>query len=267
MPVAEIRDLSCPGPGGDIAMRLYRGSPVKAGQPQPVLVWYHGGGWVLGSIDSHDGVCRELASRADITVISVDYRLGPDHMFPAAVDDAIASTWWIAENAGELDIDPTRLAVGGDSAGGNLSAVISIHARDTDGPRIAAQILAYPVTDMSLTQASHARCADYPPIPPKTMEWFFERYCRDADRTDWRAAPLLAESHTNLPPALVIVGGYDPLRDEGIAYADKMNAAGSSAEVFEMPGQIHGFLTMNKIITEASQAQAAMADALRKHLS
>ncbi|MGI9425604.1 MAG: alpha/beta hydrolase, partial [Hyphomicrobiaceae bacterium] len=266
--IAEVRDLKCPGPGGDIPLRLYRGSRFQSDKPQPALVYFHGGGWVLGSLDSHDGVCCEIAKRADITVISVDYRLGPEHLFPAAVDDSIAATEWIAEQARELGIDPSRLAVGGDSAGGNLAAVVAIHARDNAGPAIAAQVLAYPVTDMSLTQESHARCADIPPIPPDTMRWFFDRYCRsEADKTDWRAAPLAAASHAKLPPALIIVGGYDPLSDEGIAYADKLNAAGGTAEVFRMPGQIHGFLTMNKIITESSQAHDAMEAALKKFLA
>lgn len=268
MAIAETRNLTCPGLGGDIPMRLYRGSQLQAGGRQPVLVYFHGGGWVLGDLDSHDGVCREIANRADITVISVDYRLGPEHLFPAAVDDAIASTEWIAANAAELGIDTARLAVGGDSAGGNLAAVVSLYARDKGGPAVAAQILAYPVTDMSLTQESHARNADIPPIPPDTMQWFFERYCRnEADKKDWRAAPLLAESHADLPPALVIVGGYDPLMDEGVAYAEKMKAAGCAAEVFHMPGQIHGFLTMNKIITEASQAHDAIEKALKKYFA
>lgn len=265
--IAETRNLTCPGRGGDIPLRLYRGSILQADNPQAVVVYFHGGGWVLGDLDSHDGVCREIANRADVTVISVDYRLGPEHLFPAAVEDAIAATDWIAANAATLGIDPSRIAVGGDSAGGNLAAVVALHARDNGGPSIKLQILAYPVTDMSLTQASHARCADIPPIPPDTMRWFFDRYCRDeADKTDWRAAPLLAKSHANLPPALVIVGGYDPLSDEGVAYAEKMTAAGSAAEVFRMPGQIHGFLTMNKVITEASQAHNAMEAALKKHL-
>ena len=267
MAIAEVRDLSCPGDGGDIAMRLYRGTALQDGQPQATLVYFHGGGWVLGSIDSHEGVCREIANRANMTVISVDYRLGPEHLFPAAVDDSIASTQWIAANADTLGVDTGRLAVGGDSAGGNLAAVVALHARDHGGPAIKGQILIYPVTDMSLTQESHARCAEIPPIPPDTMRWFFDRYCRnEADKSDWRAAPLLAESHANLPPALVVVGGYDPLSDEGIAYAEKMIAAGSAAEVFRMPGQIHGFMTMNKIITEASQAHDAVEAALKKYV-
>ena len=266
--LAEVHDLSCPGPAGDIPLRLYRGSKLTAGAPQPVLVYYHGGGWVLGNLDSHDVVCREVASRADMTVISDDYRLGPEDLFPAAVDDCIAATKWIASHAAELGIDSARLAVGGDSAGGNMAAVVCLDARDNNGPAIAAQILNYPVTDMSLEQASHEKCAEIPPIPPKTMEWFFDRYCRNqADKKDWRAAPLLAGSHANLPPALVIVGGYDPLHDEGVEYADKMNAAGSKAEVFDMPGQIHGFLTMNKIITEAAHAHEAIANYLKANVA
>jgi acetyl esterase len=263
--VAEVRHLACPGPAGDIPLRLYRGTQLDPTAPQPALVYYHGGGWVLGSLDSHDGVCREIARRTGITVISVDYRLGPEHLFPAAVDDAMAAACWVADNASSLAIDAGRIGVGGDSAGGNLAAVVAIEARDAGGPDIAAQILAYPVTDMSLTQPSHAKCAELPPIPPDTMRWFFDRYCRsEADKTNWRAAPLLAQSHADLPPALVIVGGYDPLRDEGVAYARKMRAAGSTAEVFEMPGQIHGFLTMNKIVTEAEQAHDAMERAIRQ---
>ncbi len=265
--IAETVELTCPGPVGDIALRLYRGTALEAAAPQAVLVYFHGGGWVLGDLESHDGVCREIAKRADITVISVDYRLGPEHMFPAAVDDAIAATRWIAHNAGELGVDPSRLAVAGDSAGGNLAAVVALDARDRGGPAIALQVLIYPAVDMSLRQASHARLADMAPIPPDTMRWFFARYCaNEADRADWRAAPLLANSHAGLPPALIIVGGYDPLCDEGEEYAAKLNAAGGHAEVFKMPGQIHGFMTMNKIITEAAQAHDAIEAALKSHI-
>ncbi|MGI9522617.1 MAG: alpha/beta hydrolase [Hyphomicrobiaceae bacterium] len=267
VPVAQVHDLWCPGPGGRIRMRLYRSVTRQRDRTQPALVYFHGGGWVLGDLDSHDGVCREIANRTAIAVVSVDYRLGPEHLFPAAVEDAIAATAWIEDHAPDLGIDDQRIAVGGDSAGGNLAAVVAINARDSGRPAIKAQVLAYPVVDMSLSQASHARLADVPPIPPATMRWFFDRYCRDEnDKTDWRAAPLLAKSHANLPPALIIVGGYDPLCDEGEAYAQKLRSQGSEAEVYRMPGQIHGFLTMSKIITEADQAHEAMTRTLQRYL-
>ena len=225
--VAESRNLSMPGPAGEIALRLYRATPAVAGVMQPVIVYFHGGGWVIGDLESHDTVCRELAVRSGSTLISVDYRLAPEHVFPAAADDAIAATKWVADNAADLGVDANRLAVAGDSAGGNLAAVAAIAARD-GGQKIAFQALLYPVTDFDLTRSSYAENGARPPVKTATMAWFRDLYlAKPEDQKDWRAAPLHAADLSGLCPAFVLTAGYDPLRDEGKAYADALKAAGN----------------------------------------
>ena len=233
--IAEVRDLSMPGPAGAIPLRLYRGRPLVAGEPQPVLVFYHGGGWVIGDLESHDTVCRELAHQSGCTIIAVDYRLAPEHVFPAAVDDCIAATEWVVANAAELGVDADRLAVGGDSAGGNLAAVVAIHARDNGGPAIKFQLMIYPATDMRMETASYA-AATHPPVTRATMEWFIDLYMPDkSQRTDWRASPLLAKDLSNLPPSFTITAGYDPLSDEAEQYVEALEAAGSPAKLRRFP--------------------------------
>ena len=265
--IAETRDIRMEGPGGEIAMRLYRGRPSLPGTPQPALVFFHGGGWVIGGLDSHDTICREIAHRSGCTLISVDYRLAPEHRFPAAVDDAIAATRWISGNATQLNIDPARLSVGGDSAGGNLAAVVAIDARDNDGPAIRSQVLIYPATDMSLDTESYAAMADRPPISRATMEWFINHYVPDAaERTDWRAAPLRARDLAHLPSAFVLTAGYDPLRDEGNAFAGALAAAGTPCTLKQFPGQIHGFLNMGRINGQTDEALEVIATALKTAL-
>src|SRR5262245_3855644 len=179
-PVAAVAGLEAQGPAGPILLRLYRGVGADEGQPQPALVYFHGGGWVIGDLESHDQVCRALANRASCIVVAVDYCLAPEHKFPAAVDDAIAATRWIAANAPSLGIDARRLAVGGDSAGGNLSAVVALDARDRGGPPLVFQLLIYPATDMQMGRPSHARHADQLPLRRATMRWFVGHYLRDA---------------------------------------------------------------------------------------
>ncbi len=266
--MSEVRALSCLGPGGPIPLRLYRPKSAAPGEKLPALVFYHGGGWVLGDLDTHDTLCRELSAKAGCAVIAVDYRLAPEHRFPAAVNDAFAATAWIANHAADLAIDADRLAVGGDSAGGNLAIVVAVLARDKGGPAISYQLLIYPATDASKTQVSHQENAAILPLTKPVMEWFWAHYMGESDgTTDWRASPLNAGSLINLPPAYVITAGYDVLRDEGLDFADKLEAAGVLVTRKHYPGQIHGFITMGKIIREANAAVADAAAALRVALS
>jgi acetyl esterase len=232
---------------------------------QPALVFLHGGGWVIGDLESHDQVCRALANAARSIVAAVDYRLAPEHKFPAAVDDAIAATRWIADNAARLGIDAKRLAVGGDSAGGNLAAVVSLDARDRGGPPLVFQLLVYPGTDMALDQPSHWRHADQLPLRRTTMQWFVRNYLRDAaDVRDWRASPLRAASFERLPPALVVTAGFDPLHDEGEAYAQALSAAGVPVALKRFDGQIHGFLNMGRIVGDSGRLVELAATSLKQ---
>ncbi len=265
-PVAEVRDLAAKGPAGPIPLRLYRGKGTEAKSPQPTLIYFHGGGWVLGNLDSHDGVCRDIANAAQCTVISVDYRLAPEAKFPAAADDSIAAAQWIHDNAAELGVDRTRLAVGGDSAGGNLSAVVALHARDNGGPKLKLQVLIYPSADMSSVYPSYEEFAEQLPLTRTTMDWFVDLYLknRSEDAKDWRASPLHAKSLTGLPPAFVITAAMDPLRDEGEEFARALMKAGVPVEVKRFDGQIHGFLTMGRIVKDSAVAIAYIATELRK---
>jgi acetyl esterase len=267
MPVGEVKELTATGPAGPIAIRLYRAQPAKAGEMQPALIYFHGGGWVIGNLDSHDGVCRSLANHAGCTVLSVDYRLAPEHKFPAAVEDTIAATEWIAQHAASLGIDRGRLAVGGDSAGGNLAAVVAVHARDRGTPRLRFQLLIYPACDMSMIHGSIAEFAEQLPLTRSTLKWFIDLYLRAAtDAADWRASPLKAGNLKGLPPAYVLTAGYDPLRDEGEAFAAALRAAGVPVEAKRYPGQIHGFLTMGKFIPESATALQQLGSALKQAL-
>ncbi len=265
-PVGEVRDLAATGPAGEIPLRLYRGQGTDASRPQPALIYYHGGGWVLGNLESHDGVCRDIANAAQCTVISVDYRLAPEAKFPAAADDSIAAAQWIHDNAEDLGIDRNRLAVGGDSAGGNLSAVVALHARDNGGPKLKLQVLIYPSTDMSSVYPSYEEFAEQLPLTRTTMDWFVDLYLkqRATDAKDWRASPLHAMSLAGLPPAYVITAAMDPLRDEGEEFARALMQAGVAVETKRFDGQIHGFLTMGRIIKDSQMAIADIATELRK---
>jgi len=265
-PVAEVRDLAATGPAGKIPLRLYRGQGTDKDQPQPALIYYHGGGWVLGNLDSHDGVCRDIANAAECTVISVDYRLAPEAKFPAAADDSIAAAQWIHDNAADLGIDRARLAVGGDSAGGNLGAVVALHARDNGGPKLKLQVLIYPSADMSSVYPSYEEFAEQLPLTRTTMDWFVDLYLnsRERDAKDWRASPLHAKSLAGLPPAFIITAAMDPLRDEGEEFARALMKAGVAVEVKRFDGQIHGFLTMGRIIKDSQTAIADIATELRK---
>ncbi|WP_218510982.1 alpha/beta hydrolase [Variovorax sp. dw_308] len=265
--VAEVRELSAPGPAGAIPLRLYRPMGSQPGEVLPVLVYYHGGGWVIGDLDTHDVLCRELCNGSGCAVVAVDYRLAPEHRFPAAVDDSWAATRWIRQEAASLGIDANRLAVGGDSAGGNLAAVMSIMARDAGDLPIAFQLLIYPGTDMRRGHASHTTNGKGYLLEADTITYFHDHYITDvAQDLDWRASPLLHKDLSKLPPALVITAGFDPLRDEGLEYADTLAAAGNRATYVCFERQIHGFITMGKVLDEANAAVGLCAAELRRAL-
>ena len=265
--MAEVRDLSAPGPAGDIPLRLYRGMGTQPG-PLPVMAFYHGGGYVIGDLDTHDYVCRKLANVAQCCVIAVDYRLAPEHKFPAAIEDSAAALRWIVKEAQSLAIDPARVAVGGDSAGGNLSANMAHLARDGEVPPLCFQMLLYPGTDMSMSQPSYNRDFTQFPLSIEAIKYFIGHYLRDGkDYTDPRAAPLLAVNFKGLAPAFVLTAGYDPLADEGIAYARKLEDNDVRVTLVHMSDQMHGFLTMGRVIRASDlaleMAGAALARALR----
>jgi len=232
-----------------------------------VLVFFHGGGWVIGDLETHDVLCRQITAEAGIEVVAVDYRLAPEHKFPAAVDDAWAATKWVVANAGKLGIDPKRVAVGGDSAGGNLAAVVALLARDAGGPAIALQVLLYPVTDFTTETGSYRECADGYLLTLDSMRWFFDHYLKSpAEAGDWRASPLRAPSHAGLPPALIVTAGFDPLRDEGEAYAKKLRAAGVRVDYICYGGMVHGFVPMGRLIQAGNRAASHVATSLRDAL-
>jgi acetyl esterase len=251
----KVQPLAIPAPHGSIPARIYTPKTLrKTGGLAPCLVFFHGGGWVIGDLETHDVVCRKLAAEGELIVISVDYRLAPEHKFPAAVDDAISSTKWIAANSGSLGIDASRLMVGGDSAGGNLAAVVSLAARDCDGPKIAGQVLIYPATDFSRKHPSHREPETSILLTHSVIGWFMNHYMGDADINDWRASPARAKMLAGLPPAYVLTAGADPLRDEGDEYAKRLKEAGVSVTYRHFKGQFHGFFTMGKLLQQANVA-------------
>ncbi len=267
-PVGEVRELNADTALGAIALRLVRPIGARASDRLPALVYYHGGGWTIGDMDTHDTLCRELANGAGCAVISVDYRLGPEHRFPAAVDDCIAATDWIHAHAHELGVDPARIAVGGDSAGGNLAAVVAIAAREAGNPPIAFQLLIYPATDQRRTAPSHASNGAGYLLTRESLTYYHDHYLGgDAHDLDWRASPLLHQDLSRLPPAFVLTAGYDPLRDEGLHYAQRLSEAGTRATHLCFERQIHGFILMGKVIDEANAAVALCAAALREALA
>jgi acetyl esterase len=266
--VAETRELSIPGPAGTIAARLFRPLGSAPGDRLPALVFFHGGGWVIGDLDTHDTLCRELANGAGCAVVSVDYRLAPEHRFPAAVDDAFAALRWVHRQAASLDIDASRLAVGGDSAGGNLAAVAALEARDAGNLPLSFQLLIYPVTDLRRGTDSYRTHGSGYSLGSDAMRYFCNHYLGGApDETHWRASPLLHADLGGLPPALVITAGFDPLRDEGLQYAQKLTQAGNTATHICFERQMHGFILMGKLIDEANTAVRLCASELRQALS
>jgi acetyl esterase len=252
-PVDEVVDLALPGPGGSIPARGYL--PAGRSRPTPALLWFPGGGWVLGSLDAADLVCRKLANETPCAVVSVEYRQAPEHRFPAAVDDCLAATKWISEHAGELALDPARIAIGGASAGGNLAAVVAVLARDQRGPPLALQLLVYPPTDRRARgDSSHPATFDR-----ADADWCWSHYLGAGSGDDPRASPLRAADLRGLPPALVIAAAHDALLDEGKRYAEALAAAGVETEhvCYEAP---HGFLsTPGSPAAEAARARAVSA--------
>ncbi len=255
--LASVRALDATGPAGAIPLRVYRPLTLREHDGRsPCVVFFHGGGWVIGDLDSHDATCRTLAHEAGALVIAVDYRLSPEHKFPAAVEDAIAATNWIAANATSLGIDPARLTVCGDSAGGNLAAVVALNARE-HGPTIAGQVLIYPATDFRMTHPSHSEPETSCLLTHSVIRWFRDHYLpTPAHGEDWRASPARADDLAGLPPAYVLTAGADPLRDEGDEYAARLRDAGVAIKHVIHPGQFHGFITMGKLLPKAGIALA-----------
>ena len=266
--VAEIGELVAEGPHGPIALRLYRPSRRSDNpSPLPVLVYFHGGGWTIGDLDTHDVLCRQLANGSGCAVVSVDYRMGPEHRFPAGSDDCLAATYWVYRNAESLGLDPSRLAVGGDSAGGNLAAVVAIAARDAGDLPIAFQLLIYPATDQRWGHASHKSNGKGYVLEAETIRYYHDNYYGDTSNDlDWRASPLLHTDLSKLPQSLVLTAGFDPLRDEGLDYANALVTAGNRATYVCFERQIHGFITMGKLLDEANTAVAMCAAELARAL-
>ena len=260
--LSEDREID--GPGGRIPIRIYTPRGLAADEKLPVLVWYHGGGYVIGDLDTHDWACRALANEAECIVVAVDYRLAPEHKFPAAVEDCYAALKWVANNAPEIHADTSRIAVGGDSAGGNLATVVSILARDDGSPNICFQLLVYPVTAPEPETKSHHAFAEGYLLTRKTITWFFTHYLRSPkDTKDFRYAPLEADDLSSLPPALIIVAGYDPLRDEGVEYAEAMIHAGNRVRLSNYEGMVHGFFLMGGMVDASRHAVSESAAMLR----
>lgn len=264
--IGKIDNIAMPGPAGEIKLRVY--TPVAGGGAAlPGLVYFHGGGWVIGDLDTHDALCRTLANEVGARVIAVDYRLAPEHKFPAAAEDAYAAVKWVEQNATNLGVDANRIAVAGDSAGGNLAAVVSLMAKQNGGPQIVHQLLIYPVTQWKADTGSMNSFAEGYFLEKKTMHWFFDQYAPGADPNDWRLSPLAAGDVSGLPRAYVVTAGFDPLKDEGKAYADKLNRAGVAAVYVDYPGMVHGFFNMSGVLPTSRTAIADAAKAVRQAFS
>lgn len=265
--VGSVRNLNAWGANGNIPLRIYRPVGVGPNAQLPALIWYHGGGWVIGGLDTHDTLCRDLCSGSGCSVVSVDYRLGPEHKFPAAVDDTIDSLNWVSRNAAVLGIDPDRLAVGGDSAGGNLAAVASILARDAGTVKLACQLLVYPVTDLRRNYPSHKENGEGYVLTTSLLDYFYKHYLDTPESiNDWRASPILYKNLEDLPSTLVITAGFDPLRDEGAAYAAALTKAGNQVLYLCFTRQIHGFMTMGKVFDDAYPAISLCISELNRRL-
>jgi len=249
-PAEDVEDRSIPGPAGPLRVRIYR-PPVTT--PVPLVAYFHGGGWVIGDIDTHDGTCRILSRRTGAVVVSVDYRLAPENRFPAAVDDCDAATSWMAAHATELGADPARLGVAGDSAGGNLAAAVTLRARTRGRPTIAAQALVYPAVDFTEVRPSLLSNGEGYLLTADAVRWFSAQYLGDHDPADPLASPLLAD-HAGLPPAVVATAEFDPLRDEGRAYAEALSEAGVGVRLLDFPGLVHGFMGLGALSPASARA-------------
>ncbi len=262
--VKRVEDRSIPGPDGEIPIRLY----YPAGDPPfATFVYFHGGGWVIGDLDTHHGFCHALARTSDCLVVAVDYRLAPEHRYPAAVEDAYAATNWVAQNSDVIQADPDRLAVGGDSAGGHLAAVVTLMARDRKGPRIDFQVLIYPITDYNFDTVSYLENKEGYMLTRDLMEWFWNHFVEDESQAkDLYVSPLRAENLSDLPPALIVTAEYDPLRDEGESYGKRLQQAGMKVTISRYPGMIHAFIRMTARLDKAKEALDEVAGRLRRVL-
>ena len=264
-PIFHAEDRRITGPGSGLPIRIYTPRELKTAEKLPVLMWFHGGGFVIGSLDTHDSVCRLLANRADCVVVAVDYRLAPESKFPAAVEDCEAALKWVALHAVEFGGDPACIAVGGDSAGANLATVIAILARDAAHPKLVFQLLVYPCTAPEPETASHHKFKEGYFLTRNLITWFYRQYLRSGkDEHDFRYAPLLHDDLSGLPPSLIIVAGYDPLRDEGVEYARKLIEAGNRVRLSNYEGMIHGFYLMGGAVDTARRAVTESAEAMRE---
>jgi acetyl esterase len=260
----DVRDMEAPGPLGAISLRYYRGQDAPKAQAA-ALVFYHGGGWTIGSLDSYDYICRKLANAAHCVVVSVDYRLAPENKFPAAVVDCQAALKWVVGNAATLGIDAKRVAVGGDSAGGNLSAVMAHMARDGDAPPVCFQALVYPACDMNTNFERFSPQLDRFVLSAAAMKYFIANYLNgETEKGDWRASPSLAKNFKGLAPALVMTTGFDPLGVGGEAYAQTLEAAGIQVSHIRLADQMHGFLSFGRVVRAADMGLEMMAAALRR---
>lgn len=266
-PVRDVRDLELPGPAGALPARHYVPDEPGAG-PHPLLVFLHGGGFVIGDLETHDATCRLLARHAGVHLLAIEYRLAPEHPFPAAVEDTVAAVRWALEHAGTLGADPERVAVGGDSAGGNLAAVASLQLTREGGPKPAAQLLLYPTVEAGRTGGSLELFAEGFFLTRAQIEWFGAQYVPEGtDPEDPRLSPLKAPDLSGLPPAIVLTAGFDPLRDEGEEYAHAMRAAGVPVLLRRFPGLIHGFGNMTSVSRTSREALVEMAGATRAVLA
>src|SRR5437588_3466537 len=265
-PVANVENRVVPGPAGEIPVRIY--TPQGKG-PFPILVFFHGGGWVIGDLDSHDPLCRSLTNQVGCIVVSVDYRLAPEYPFPAAPEDCYAATQWVATHAAQLQGDPARIVLGGDSAGGNLTAVVTQMVRDRGGPPLVFQLMIYPATDFRMNTPSIEENAEGYLLTKQDMIWYMNHYLHsEEDKTNPLASPLLASDLSGLPPALVITAEYDPLRDEGEQYGKRLKEAGVPVTISRYDGAIHGFVSLGMMGVElGNQALAEAAAALRATFS
>ena len=262
--VHKVEDIKIPSDAGPIPARIYTPSDETS---LPVLVWFHGGGWVVGDLESADATARHLCNESSSVIISIDYRLAPETKFPGASDDCYTATQWVSENASSLNADPDKIAVGGDSAGGNLAAVVSLMARDKQGPNIGFQLLVYPVTEMNFNTKSYIDNAEGYQLSRDGMIWYWDHYLEDKEAANNPyASPMKAQSLQNLPPALIITAEYDPLRDEGKAYAERLKAEGVTTQYTMYSGMIHGFFGMASVVDKGRAAVKEAADAMRKAL-
>jgi acetyl esterase len=265
-PLPRVEDVRIPGPAGAMPGRVY--APRAGGAPLPAVAYFHGGGWVQGDLETHHGLCARLAKHAGVLVVAVDYRLAPEHKFPAAVEDCLAAYRWLRSHGGDVGADPARVAVAGDSAGGNLSAVVSQLTAAGGTPVPTCQVLVYPAVDFSLETDSHRELADGHVIPRDRIAWYTEQYLRsEADKADLRASPLRAPRLAGQPPTLIVTAGFDPLRDEGQAYAERLREAKVDVVHREYAGQIHAFVSLTKAIPQGLACTLEIADYLRQRLT